>query len=59
MLIITLQNDSTGNEDIDHYNVIVRVNAYSIYSTRIANHKRKEGWWKLLKRLLEEKQHGH
>jgi len=54
MLIVTFLNDNTGDENIGHYDVIVRVNDRIIYSTRITGYKREKGWRNLFKCLLAE-----
>ena len=54
MLIITFQNDDTGNDIIGHYDVTVRINSRVIYTARIADHVCQEGWRQLLQRLFWE-----
>ena len=54
MLVVTFQNDDTGNDIIGHYDVTVWNDSRAIYSTRITDHVRQEGWRQLLQRLFWE-----
>ena len=54
MLLITFHNDSTGTKGIGNYQINVYVNKKLIHVDRIENHKRKEGWQKLIKLFAEK-----
>ena len=54
MLIVSLQNDGTGDEITGSYNVVVRINRRLIWSGRVENHLRTSGWPGLLHRLATQ-----
>lgn len=54
MLIIKIQNDSTGTVEVGNYRYQVMVNDTVIESGSIKNHERREGWQKLVGMLLAE-----
>jgi hypothetical protein len=52
MLIIKIHNDSTGTNESANYNYNGYINKRCIFSGRIEGHDRKQGWIKLLHRLV-------
>lgn len=52
MLIVLIHNDSTGTEAKGNYNVEVKVNEETLFTTRIEGHVRKHGWVPLLARVV-------
>jgi len=54
VLIIKIQNDSTGTEEVGNYKYLVMVNDVVIELGDIKGHKRKEGWQKLVAMMLKE-----
>jgi hypothetical protein len=52
MLIVLIHNDSTGTDEKANYNVEVRANYQTIFTTRIEGHNRKNGWAALLARVV-------
>ena len=54
MLIITIHNDGTGNEEFGNYNVVVKINEAVIWQGRVEGHYRKWGWPDLLDRVILE-----
>ena len=54
MLIIKIQNDSTGTVEVGNYRYQVMVNDTVIELGDIKGHKRKEGWQKLVAMMLKE-----
>ena len=53
MLIIKIQNDSTGTEEIGNYQYRVLVNDTVIETGEVTGHVRWMGWRSLLKMLIE------
>ena len=56
MLIIKIQNDSTGTVEVGNYRYQVMINETVIDSGNIIGHKRKLGWRKLVGELIEDSQ---
>jgi len=54
MLIIKIQNDSTGTNESANYKYQVLVNQTAIESGEIRGHNRDDGWRKLVKQLVDE-----
>jgi hypothetical protein len=52
MLIVLVHNDSTGTEESANYNVEVRANYQTLFTTRIEGHNRKHGWVPLLAKIV-------
>ena len=48
MLIVTIQNDGSGDIDTGNYDCKVYVNKCLIASGRVEDHKRADGWRDLL-----------
>ena len=53
MLIIKIQNDSTGTPEIGNYRYQVMVNETVIESGEVKGHRRSQGWQKLVALVLE------
>lgn len=53
MLIIKIQNDSTGDVKVGNYKYQVLINDMVIESGEVKKHKRKEGWRGLLLNLVD------
>ena len=54
MLIIKIQNDSTGTVEIGNYRYQVMINQTVIESGEVKGHNRKEGWRGLLLNLVDQ-----
>ena len=54
MLLVKIHNDGTGSKAVGHYDVEVLVNKKTLWTGRIENHLRLDGW-KTLLRLLAMK----
>ena len=53
MLIIKIQNDSTGTPEVGNYRYQVMVNSTVIEIGDVKGHKRGQGWQKLVALVLE------
>jgi outer membrane usher protein FimD/PapC len=53
MLIIKIQNDSTGTPEIGNYRYQVMVNERVIERGEVKGHRRSQGWQKLVALVLE------
>jgi hypothetical protein len=54
MLIVTCQNDGTGDNTVSNYDCEVRVNERVIARVRVEGHYRLDGWQGLLRLLAYE-----
>ena len=54
MLIIKIQNDSTGTVEVGNYRYQVLINQTVIESGEVKGHKRKAGWRGLLLDLVDQ-----
>jgi len=54
MLIIKIQNDSTGTVEIGNYRYQVMVNDTVIESGEVNGHNRREGWRRLMLNLVDQ-----
>lgn len=57
MLIIKIQNDSTGTVEVGNYRYQVMVNNTVIESGNVIGHKRSLGWKQLLIDLISASEH--
>jgi hypothetical protein len=53
MLILLIQNDSTGTNESANYNYEVRINTRTIAKGHIEGHNRDDGWAVLVKKIAE------
>ncbi len=51
-LTVVFRNDGTGNVEVGNYEVSVEVNDKQIYTGRIVDHRRSEGWAGLLRQFV-------
>jgi len=54
MLLIKIHNDGTGSKAVGNYDIEVKVNDRTLWTGRVENHLRADGW-KTLVRLLAVK----
>jgi hypothetical protein len=56
MLIIKIQNDSTGTNESSNYRYQVLINQTVIESGEIRGHNRDDGWRELVKMMIEKEE---
>lgn len=54
MVTVELTNDETGNDEVAHYNYLVRLGGRVVKEGRIQNFERDRGWRGLIQALAEE-----
>jgi hypothetical protein len=54
MLILKIQNDSTGNIEVGNYRYQVLINQTVIESGEVKGHIRRDGWQKLVDMVISE-----
>ena len=59
MLVVQIQNDGTGDQDVGHYDYVVSITAsptslVPLARGRIEGHKRADGWRTLLRLVADE-----
>lgn len=54
MLTLQILNDTTGDNDTANYTYRVMVNTREVASGRVRGHRRADGWWKLIRLVVED-----